>query len=151
MDGSPDGPKIYAPIVESGNSSTFIGSVVSAGVPKPSAINFPDAPSNGLNPPPNSGTNFNPALNPALSNTPPPRVGLIVKRNAAGRWIDDNRGDWTEYIRGTNAAFTGRLPGWDIPDHDLAVINTANFGITYATGLMNICMAVAVHPVSGKI
>jgi YVTN family beta-propeller protein len=150
MDVSPDGSKVYVAIFESGNASTIIGSGVSAGLPKPSPINFPDAPSHGLNPPPNSGTNFSPAINPAITN-PPPRVSLIVKRNAAGRWMDDNQGDWTEYIRGTNAAFTGRLPGWDIPDHDLAVINTATFGITYATGLMNICMAVAVNPGSGKV
>jgi YVTN family beta-propeller protein len=150
IDVSPDGLKVYVAIFESGNASTIIGSGVSAGLPKPSPINFPDAPADGLNPPPNSGTNFSPAINPAITN-PPPRVSLIVKRNAARRWMDDNHGDWTEYIRGTNAAFTGRLPGWDIPDHDLAVINTANFGITYATGLMNICMAVAVNPGSGKV
>ncbi len=151
MDVSPDGSKVYVAVFESGNASTIIGSGVSTGLPQPSPINFPDAPSHGLNPPPNSGTNFVPALIPALSNSPPPRVSLIVKRNQARRWMDDNQGDWTEYIRGTNAAFTGRLPGWDIPDNDLAVINTANFAITYATGLMNICMAVAVNPASGRV
>jgi YVTN family beta-propeller protein len=148
---SPDGTKVYVAIFESGNASTIIGSGVSLGFPKPNPVNFPNAPSGGLNPPPNSGTNFVPAINVLLSNTPPPRVGLIVKKNTAGRWMDDNSGDWTEYIRGTNAALTGRLPGWDIPDHDLAAIATANFGITYATGLMNICMAVAVNAASGKI
>jgi YVTN family beta-propeller protein len=148
---SPDGAKVYVAIFESGNASTIIGSGVSMGFPKPSPINFPSAPSGGLNPPPNSGTNFNPAINPLLSNTPPPRVGLIVKKNSTGRWMDDNSGDWTEFIRGTNAALTGRLPGWDMPDRDLAVIDTASFGISYATGLMNICMAIAVNPVSGKI
>ena len=65
--------------------------------------------------------------------------------------MDDNQGDWTEYISGTNAAFTGRPPGWDVTDHDLAVIDTGTFGIRYATGLMNICMAVAVNPASGQV
>jgi YVTN family beta-propeller protein len=148
---SVDGTKVYVAIFESGNASTIIGSGVSMGFPKPNAVNFPTAPSGGLNPPPNNGTNFVPAINPLLSNTPPPRVSLIVKRNSAGRWMDDNAGDWTEYIRGTNAALTGRLPGWDMPDHDLAVIDTASLGLTYGSGLMNICMAVAVNPVSGKI
>ncbi|HSU53784.1 MAG TPA: beta-propeller fold lactonase family protein, partial [Candidatus Dormibacteraeota bacterium] len=148
---SPDGTKVYAAIFESGNASTIIGNGVSLGFPKPSPINFPNAPSGGLNPPPNNGTNFVPVLNPALSNTTPPRVSLIVKRDGAGHWMDDNHGDWTDYIRGTNAAFTGRLPGWEMPDHDLAVINTATLAITYATGLMNICMGVAVNPASGKI
>src|SRR5581483_11818878 len=122
-----------------------------ASLPKPSPINFTNAPSGGQNPPPNSGTNFVPSINPLITNPPPPRVSLIVKKNSAGRWMDDNNGDWTEYIRGTNAAFTGRVPGWDMPDHDLAVISTTNFSITYASGLMNICMAVAVNPATGKI
>jgi len=148
---SPDGSKVYVAIFESGNASTIIGTGISAGFPRPSPINFPDAPSGGLNPPPNDGTNFNPALNPLILTTAPPRVSLIVKKNAAGRWMDDNHGDWTEFIRGTNAAFTGRLPGWDLADHDLAVIDTASFSIRYSTGLMNICMALAVNPASGQI
>ncbi len=150
---SPDGSKVYVAIFESGNASTIIGTGVTelASLPKPSPINFTNAPSGGQNPPPNSGTNFVPSINPLITNPPPPRVSLIVKKNSAGRWMDDNNGDWTEYIRGTNAAFTGRLPGWDMPDHDLAIINTASFSISYATGLMNICMAVAVNPASGRV
>lgn len=148
MDVSPDGSKVYVAIFESGNASTIIGVGVSEGAPRPNPVNFPDAPSAGQNPPPNSGTNFVPAI--ALTN-PPPRAGMIVKKNSAGRWMDDNNGDWTEYIRGTNAAFTGRVPGWDMPDHDLAVIDTSNFSVSYASGLMNICMAVGVNPASGKI
>jgi hypothetical protein len=31
------------------------------------------------------------------------------------------------------------------------MINATNFSVTYANGLMNICMAVAVHPASGKV
>jgi len=150
MDVSPDGSRVYAAIFESGNASTIIGSGVSQGLPRPSPINFPNAPSGGRNPPPNSGTNFNPAIDPLITN-PPPRVSLIVKKSSAGRWMDDNEGDWTEFIRGTNAAFTGRVPGWDMPDHDLAVIDTATFSIRYVSGLMNICMAVAVNPVTRKI
>lgn len=150
MDVSPDGTKVYVAILDSGNASTTIGTGVSTGFPRPNPVDFPDAPSGGQNPPPNSGTNFVPAINPALTN-PPPAVSLIVKKNSSGRWMDDNNGDWTEYIRGTNAAFTGRVPGWDMPDHDLAVIDTSNFSIEYATGLMNICMAVGVNPASGKI
>ena len=150
MDVSPDGTKVYAAIFQSGNASTIIGTGVSTGSPRANPVNFPNAPSGGQNPPPNSGTNFLPAIDPALTN-PPPKVGLIVKKNSAARWMDDNNGDWTEYIRGSNAAFTGRLPGWDMPDHDLAVINTSDSSISYASGLMNICMAVGVNPASGKI
>src|SRR6185436_10968056 len=150
MDVSPDGSKVYVAVFESGNGSTIIGSGVSTGFPRPSPINFPDAPSGGKNPPPNSGTNFVPAINPLITN-PPPRVSLIVKKNSAGRWMDDNQGDWTEYIRGTNAAFTGRIPGWDVVDHDLAIIDTFNFSISYTGSLMNLCMSLAVNPASGKI
>ena len=150
---SPDGGKVYVAIFESGNATTIITPEISAleELPRPSPISFPSAPSGGMNPPPNSGTNFVPAINAALGTNQPPRVGLIVRRNAAGRWLDDNQHDWTEYIRGTNAAFTGRVPGWDLPDHDLAVINTTTFAVRYATGLMNICMAVGVDPQSGQI
>ncbi len=147
---SPDGGTVYVAIFESGNASTIISSGISAlgDLPRPSAVTFPFAPSLGLDPPPNSGTNFIPAIVPT---NPPPRTGMIVKKNKAGRWMDDNNGDWTEFISGTNAAFTGRVPGWDMPDHDLAVINTTNLALSYACGLMNICMATAVNPVSGKI
>jgi len=150
MDVSPDGSRVYVAIFESGNASTVIGTGVSLGIPRANPIDFPFAPSSGQNPPPNNGTNFVPAINPAIISAPP-KVSLIVKKNSAGRWMDDNNGDWTEFIRGTNAAYTGRVPGWDIPDHDLAIINATNFSVNYACGLMNICMGVAVNPLTGKI
>ena len=148
---SPDGSTVYVAIFESGNASTIIGTGVSPGFPRANPISLPFSPSNGQDPPPNSGTNFLPAFNPQLSTNVPPVVSLIVKKNKAGRWMDDNQGDWTEFIRGTNAAFTGRVPGWDLADHDLAIIDATTFETRYATGLMNICMAVAVNPTSGKI
>jgi YVTN family beta-propeller protein len=150
---SPGGGTIYVAIFESGNASTIIGSGISPleSLPRPEPVSFPNAPSGGADPPPNDGSSFNPPINPALSNTPPPRTGLIVKKNSAGHWMDDNDGDWTEFITGTNAALTGRLPGWDMPDHDLAVINSTNYSVNYATGLMNICMAVGINPVTGQI
>jgi YVTN family beta-propeller protein len=64
---------------------------------------------------------------------------------------DDNNGDWTEWVCGTNAAMSGRIQGWDLPDRDVAIIDTATLGITYAQRLMNICMAMSVNPVSGEI
>ncbi|HEV2694424.1 MAG TPA: hypothetical protein VG347_16140 [Verrucomicrobiae bacterium] len=150
MDVSPDGSKVYVAIFESGNASTIIGTGVSLGVTRANPVNFPFAPSSGLNPEPNSGTNFSPLINPLVTNTPP-KVSLIVKKNRAGRWMDDDNGDWTEFISGTNAAYTGRVRGWDMPDHDLAVIDASTFSLNYACGLMNICMGVAVNPASGNI
>lgn len=149
---SPDGNTVYAAIFESGNGSTIIGAGVNLGLPPPTPVDFPSGPHGGLNPPPNQGTNFYPPLNPQIPATNlPPRVGLIVKKNPAGRWMDDSAGDWTEYIGGSNSIFSGRPLGWDLPDHDLAMVNATNYGITYATGLMNICMDVAVNPASGRI
>ena len=149
-----DHAKVCVAIFESGNGST----ILSAGVaplnssPQPTVVDFSDGPHTGQNPPPNSGTNFVPAINPALpTNTAPPRVGLIVKKNSVGRWTDDNNGDWTEYVSGTNSIFSGRPRGWDLPDHDVAVIDTATLAVSYVTGLMNICMDLAVNPASGQI
>ncbi len=149
---SPDGTKVYVAIFESGNRSTLIGSGVGMGFPIPSPVDFPEGPHGGKNPPPNDDGVFTPVLNPALpAANAPPRGGLIVKKDNASRWMDDNHGDWTDYVSGANAAFTGRPVGWDLPDHDVAVINTSTHRITYASGLMNICMDVAVNPASGVV
>lgn len=147
---SPDGSKLYVAIFESGNGSTIL---VGAGTNTQSVLWHPSGPYGGQIPVPNDGMNLRPPLNTNVA-----RVGqgllpdsLIVKRNSSGRWMDDNHGDWTEFISGTNAALSGRIPGWDLPDRDLAIIDTATFGVTYATGLMNLCMDVAVNPANGRI
>jgi YVTN family beta-propeller protein len=108
----------------------------------------PSNPYGGADPPPNFGTNFVP---PRVVTNTPPRVSHIVRRNAAGHWMDDNNGDWTEWVSGSKAAMSGRIQGWDLPDRDLAVIDTGSFEVRYAQRLMNICMAVGVNPVSGEI
>ena len=150
---SPDGSTVYAAFFQSGNASTIITTGIAPleSLPRANPATFPDTPYGGTDPPPNSGTQFVPALNPALSNTPAPVTGMIVKKNIAGRWMDDNQGDWSDLINGDNAALSGRLPGWDMPDHDLAVINANSFTVHYATGLMNVCMALDVNPVTGQI
>src|SRR5205085_2499461 len=151
MAASPDGAKVYVAIFESGNASTVLGAAITNQI-GPSVVNYTNGPYGGRNPPPNRGTNFSPAINPAIpTNFLPPRVSHIVKKNAAGRWMDDNNGDWTEFVSGTNATLSGRQVGWDMPDHDLAIIDTTNLSVSYATRLMNICMDVAVNHVIGKI
>lgn len=151
---SPDGSELYAAFFESGNASTIISSPIAplGNFPHANALSIPFAPSGGQDPEPNSGTAFNPPINPQVAAVmAPPATGLIVRKNAAGRWMDDNQGDWTEWIHGSNAPFTGRLPGWDMPDHDLAVVNATNYSVSYVPGLMNICMAVGVNPASGQV
>ncbi len=151
---SADGTKVFVAIFESGTPTTVLGGGALEmggrviGFP-PNVVDEPGGPWGGVNPPPNSGASFNPPQNPA--NPTPPRVSLIVRRNDAGRWMDDNGGDWTDLVTGPNAGLSGRLPGWDLVDHDVAVIDAATLAVGYATGLMNICMAIAVNPANGEV
>jgi YVTN family beta-propeller protein len=146
------GTEIYVAVFESGNASTVLGGGIAdtstLSFP-PNVVNHPVGPYGGVNPPPNEGVNFTPAQNP--NNPTPPRVSLIVKKNASGQWVDDNDGDWTRLVSGPHARFSGRQSGWDLPDRDLAVIDTADNSVSYATGLMNICMAVAVNPNTDQV
>jgi YVTN family beta-propeller protein len=151
---SADGRTVYVAIFESGNSSTILASEVSTlnSFPAAGVVDFPQGPHGGINPPPNVGLEFQPALAVDIpTNTPAPRVGLIVKKNSANRWLDDNAGDWTEYVSGTNSFYSGRPRGWDIKDFDLGMIDAQSMAVSYVKGLMNICMAVAVNPVNGRV
>jgi YVTN family beta-propeller protein len=147
---SPAGDKVYAAIFESGNRTTL---VPSGGI---SPIDFPEdiasysgGPYGGVNPPPNAGAVFEPPLDPALP--APPAVSLIVRQDAAGKWRDDNGVNWTQFISGSLAPTTGRRVGWTMGDHDVAVIDVATLAVSYLDRLMNICMALAVNPASGKV
>ncbi|MFT5733611.1 MAG: DNA-binding beta-propeller fold protein YncE [Planctomycetota bacterium] len=148
---SADGSTVYAAIFESGNGSTVLGGGLdgSATLALPNVVSNPIGPYGGVNPPPNSGANFVPARR--LGNPTEPAVGLIVKKDSAGNWMDDNGGDWTNLVSGPQAAQSGRPVGWDVSDHDVAVLDTATLGVTYADRLMNINMALAVHPISGSL
>ena len=164
---SPDGRTVYAAIFESGNATTVVGPKLSSSPRGPGGTNFPGGtnggpsysqnvvsdpkgPYGGQNPPPNNGTNFSPAIKPQPG-TPLPTTSVVVRKNSAGRWMDDNSGDWTTFVSGINAPQTDRVQGWDLPDRDVAVIDTENFSVTYATGLMNLCMGIAVNPASGQV
>jgi DNA-binding beta-propeller fold protein YncE len=142
---SPDGSRVYVAIYESGNSTTVLGggALSNIGVP-PNVVNDANGPWGGQNPPPNSGAGFSPPINPALP--PPPRVGLIVRKDGAGQWLDDNGGNWTAKVSGASAANSGRPVGWDLADHDIAVVDTATNAVSYVRHLMNICMALSVKP-----
>lgn len=147
---SPDGSTVYAAIFESGNATTVLagGGTLTGGTP-PNVVNDPAGPWGGVNPPPNDGPGFTPAQKPG--NPPPPAVGLIVRRDANGSWFDDNGGDWTALVSGPQAALSGRVVGWDLLDHDVAIVDASTLSVSYATGLMNVCMALGVHPVSGEL
>jgi len=148
---SPGGDRVYVTIFESGNRSTII-----AGGSGDDVINFPPnavsdsrSPYGGVNPPPNNGNSFQPRQKRGNPGAPP--VGLIVKKDLQGTWHDDNNADWSDMVGGPLASLSGRIQGWDLIDNDLAVIDTRSGTVSYATGMMNICMATGVNPVSGEI
>lgn len=149
---SPDGNTVYAAIFESGNRSTLLG----GGSAGQGTISFPpnvvddaNAPHGVQNPAPNDGNQFFPPKNPG--NGTPPLVGLIVKQDAQGIWHDDTGADWTEFVSGSLAAQSGRPVGWELLDHDIAVIDANSFSVDYIDHLMNIGMALAVNPASGAV
>src|SRR5262245_16757998 len=149
---SPDGTTVYVAVFNSGNATTVLGGSGTNQLPPlsfpPNVVSFTDGPYAGANPPPNAGAAFNP---PQAPNGTPPRVALMVRKNAAGRWMDDNSHDWTAKVSGAQAADSGRPVGWDMPDRDLAAISTSNLAVGYLTGLMNICAGVGVNPANGRI
>ncbi len=119
-------------------------------------LTFPDNPVNrdpspyaGENPPPNDGNSFLPTLNPSLPI--PPKVSLIVKQDETGRWRDDNGEDWTHMISGNQAELSGRVPGWQLLDHDITVIDTDTNQVSYVSGLMNIGMALSFNEAKNEI
>ncbi len=150
---SGDGSEVYVAVFESGNATTLLGGGAAEGENvitfPPNVVDDSNTPHGTVNPPPNSGGSFDPPQTPG--NPTPPEVGLIVRKNAAGQWMDDNGGDWTDFVSGPNAAQSGRPVGWDLPDHDVAAIDTGTGNVSYATGLMNICMAIAVRPTDGTV
>jgi len=149
---SADGSKVYVAVFESGNGSTILGGGLDNGAGVLTLLNVvSDAmgPYGGLNPPPNNGANFDPPMTPG--NPVPPPVGLIVKKDGQNRWMDDNSGNWTDLVSGALSFRSDRPQGWDVTDHDIAVIDTTTLGVTYADRLMNINMALAVHPISGLV
>ena len=146
------GGTVYAAIFESGNGTTVLGGGLNlggTGTYPPNAVSDMGGPWGGMNPPPNAGAAFSPAMTPGLPAAP--EVGLIVRRDAQGNWFDDNLGDWTRYVTGDRAPRSGRRMGWDLLDHDVAAIDVATLGVSYHDHLMTSCMALAVHPVDGRI
>ena len=158
---SPDRSTVYVAVFESGNNTTILGGGSLGAFPF-NAVNSPLSPYfdpdqpfqlgvNPPNPPPNLGTLFSPPINPNLPpEVNPPRVGMIVRKDGVGAWMDDNLHDWSHLVSGPDAPVSGRPVGWDLADHDVAVISTADLSVSYATGLMNACMALSVMP-NGRV
>lgn len=120
---SPDGSRVYLAIFESGNHSTALPHAT---------VSQASGPYGGQNPPPNAGTLFSPPKSAA--NGAAPRVGQIVRKNAAGQWLDGNGRNWTGFVT------------WDLHDHDVAVIDAGTNAVTYVNGLMNIVAGIGTAP-----
>ncbi len=149
---SPDGQTVFAAVFESGNHSTILGgglAMMQTLAFPPNVVGDPAGPHGGVNPPPNDGASFLPALNGA--NPAAPRVGLIVKKDAQGTWLDDTGADWTNLVSGAQSNLSGRVAGWDLADNDVAIIDANTLSATYKKGLMNACMALAVNPATGVV
>lgn len=148
-----DGSRVYVAAFESGNKTTILAGGIDA---TEDTLTFPfnpvnqsNSPYQGANPPPNDGNAFFPAINANLPT--PPKVSLIVKQQDNGQWLDDNLADWTAFISGAQAAVSGRVPGWTLLDHDIAVIDTESHEVNYVSGLMNLGMAIGHNPATNEV
>jgi YVTN family beta-propeller protein len=121
---SPDGSKVYLAIFESGNHTTSLPHAT---------VSLTSGPYAGQNPPPNAGTAFSPAIGAGLAASAPD-VGQIVRKNAAGQWLDGNGRNWSSFVT------------WDLHDHDIAVIDAATNAVIYVNGLMNIVSGIGTAP-----
>ncbi|MEO8069015.1 MAG: YncE family protein [Flavobacteriales bacterium] len=155
---SPNGMTVYTAFFESGNQTTVVSGnpFMAAGICSvqggactviPSDVTKPAGPYGGIVPVPNAGTGFQPPLN---TNNPATNAShsLIVRKNAAGQWMDDNNHNWTNIVAGGAGV---RAAGWDMPDRDVAVMDASSLAVTYQAHLGNILMAMAVNPASGQV
>jgi len=117
------GTMVFAAIFESGNRTTIVGQAT---------VSAPAGPYGGTNPPPNNGNQFFPPR--TVGQPPPPPVGQIVRRNAAGDWLDDNDRNWSAQVT------------WGLHDQDVAIIEATTLSVGYATGLMTTVAQLAVAP-----
>lgn len=150
---SPDGMRVYVAAFESGNGTTALNGrlgPISTGAELGSnnVVSLPGGPYAGVNPPPNSGSTFSPARNPTLARQV---SSMIVRKDASGRWMDDNGRNWSAYVTGASALQTRRVVGWDLPDRDVAIIDAQSLSVGYQTRLMNMVMGIGVNPATGEV
>ena len=122
-----DGTRVFVAIFESGNRSMILPASIVAN---------PAGPYGGLSPPPNSGSSFNPPLAPGLPAPPP--TGLIINKEGVN-WKDDNNHIWDALVT------------WNLNENDIAAIQVSNLAVSYAKNVLNINMAIAVNPATGRV
>lgn len=134
---SPDGRTVYAAVFESGNGTTAVEGLNTL---------RPEGPYGGRVPVPNAGDAVEPPIDPQLGSVP--ATALIVRRDGGGRWLDGNGGDWSVFISG---ALSSRALGWDVVDHDVAVIDARSLAVSYRGEVLNAAMALDVNPRTGEV
>lgn len=165
---STDGATVYCAFFESGNRTTVINGNAFHSADRPGASDGFCSPQGGctfipndvshasgpygliVGPVPNAGSAFNPPMNPN-NPAPPGNNSLVVRKNNAGQWMDDNGGNWTSIVSGGAGV---RVNGWDMPDRDVALINAntpTTASTTYKQTLGNILMAMSVRPGTGEV
>ena len=144
---SPDGTTVYGAFFESGNQTTLVQGDIGPELDDViGGSEIASGPYGNVVVPPNDGAGFNPPLGP--EGLPPFIRSMIVRKNSAGQWMDDNNGNWTSVITGGNGV---RVAGWDLPDRDVVILNAAALTVSYQHHLGNILMAMDVNPQSGKV
>lgn len=130
---SADGERVYAAAFHSGNRTSIVSqeAVCDGGADAPPCEVEGKLMPGGL-----------PAPNESSDGVPAPEVGLIVRRDAEGAWLDELGRDWREALR------------IDLPDEDVFVIDAA--GETPAqvgvfAGVGTILYNMAVNPVTGRV
>lgn len=132
-----DGLRVYVLSYRSGNATTVLpGGVIERSQPAyhRDVVGYPEGPASGQNPPPNAAAGFDPPLDPALPSAP--ATGLIVRRDAESIWRDDLGRDWSEWVSGARAPISGRAAEWNLPDNDLAIVDTRSSSVRYHSGLL---------------
>ena len=148
-----DGSEIYVAIFQSGNHTTALRGRLVVHGEEVTPLNHPSGPYGGLNPPPNDGDAFKPAIRTEYlpdGAEPAPEVSLIVQK-FGDSWFDDNGTDWTSFVSGDFAPVGLRPVGWELHDRDVAVIDAETLSVTWIGGLMTTDMAIATHPISGEV
>ena len=119
-----DGTRVFATFFEAANRTTII--------PERVAVSSVNPYPGDQNPPPNLGTDFFPPRWPGQPT--PPVTSIIVRRDASGRWMDDNEHDWS-------AAVT-----WDLHGHGLVEIDATTLDVSYVSDLLTTNMSCAIAP-----
>ncbi len=150
---SPDGARVYAVTLFSGNQTTVVPASAIWGTG--TGINHAQLTALGLDddltcqgppppyPPLPAGIERNPALPTELDGEGdpiPPRLSLIVRWNeSAAQWQDEVGGNWTPCLRRR------------LPDYDLFAIDAVTLGVTTVAHLGTSLFDVSVNPATGKV